>query len=133
MLDPVMVLKNPRSPFPFDFASFEENREPGSSSKPAFKNQMWFQFGFYQSKLECVILTLQTGHPPNIGMDLKPTVPTLQTRHLANIGMELEHALLTLQTGYVPHTRKESILDQYWDRVSMKVNKASQTRWPANR
>ncbi len=92
MLDPVMVLKNPRSPFPFDFALFEENREPGSSSKPTFKNQVWFQFGFYQSKLECVI-------------------PTLQTRHLANIGMELEPALLTLQTGYLPHTRKESVLE----------------------
>jgi hypothetical protein len=33
MLDPVMVLKNPRSLFPFDFGSFEENREPSSSSK----------------------------------------------------------------------------------------------------
>ncbi len=105
-----MVLKNPQSPFPFDFASFEENREPGSSSKP-IKNQVWFQFGFYESKLECVIVSLQTGHPPNIGMDLKPAVPTLQIRHLANIGMELERALLTLQTGYLPHTRKESILD----------------------
>jgi len=72
MLDPVMVLKNPRSPLPFDFGSFEENWEPGSSSKLTFKNQMWFQFGFYPSKLECAIVTLHTGHPPNIGTDLKP-------------------------------------------------------------
>jgi hypothetical protein len=66
-----MVLKNPRSPFPFDFGSFEENWEPGSSSKLTFKNQMWFQLGFYPLKLECAIRTLQTGHPSNIGMDLK--------------------------------------------------------------
>jgi len=72
MLDSVMVLKNPPSSFPFDFDSFEGNREPGSSSKLTFKIQMWFQFGFYQSKLECAILALQSGHPPNIGMDPKP-------------------------------------------------------------
>jgi hypothetical protein len=121
MLDSVMVLKNPLSPFPFDFGSFEGNRERGSSSKLTFKKQLWFQFGFYQSKLECVILTLRTGHPPNIGMDLKPVVPTLQTRHLANIGMEVEPALLTLQTGYLPTLKCTCIIPlkiqswtQYW-------------------
>jgi hypothetical protein len=112
-----MVLKNPWSPFPFDFGSFEENQEPGSSSKLTFKNQMWFQFGFYPPKLECAILAHQTGHPPNIGMDLKQAVPTLQTGHLANIGMELEPALLTLQTGYLPTLKCTCIMpvnNQSW-------------------
>ncbi len=119
MLDPVMVLENPRSPFAFDFGSLEENREPGSSSKLTFKNQMWFQFGFYPSKLECAIIILQTG--PNTGMDLKPAAPTLQTRHLANTGMEVEPALLTLQAGYLPTLKCTCIISvknqawtQYW-------------------